>query len=221
MPLKFSWFSISCLFVFQLKHWLYMCADVSFKPSLKYQVLLVRKDMDVNEHWRFNNAIVRHQYCTGLQEWRFYWYFTFLSHSRVFYNEYNTTRTLICDFLYCSLCFTDVVYPLTVIVCTVTDVSLTWSIPWQWLSVLLLMFHWRGLSPDSDCLYCYWCFTDVVYPLTDSDFQYCSLRFTDMVYPVIVISRTVPSVSLTWSIPWQIVIFCTVPSVSLTWSIPW
>jgi len=40
-------------------------AIVSFTPSLKHQVILVRKDMDVNAHWRLNNAIVRHQYCTG------------------------------------------------------------------------------------------------------------------------------------------------------------
>ena len=40
------------------------CADVSFTPSLKHHVLLVRKDMDVNEHWKLNNAIVKHKYCT-------------------------------------------------------------------------------------------------------------------------------------------------------------
>ena len=50
--------------VFLVFDFLLICLSVqtlvSFKPSLKYQVLLVRKDMDVNEHWRFNNAIVRH-----------------------------------------------------------------------------------------------------------------------------------------------------------------
>ena len=124
------------------------------------------------------------------------------------------------DFLYCFLCFTDVVYPRIVIFCTVPSVLLTWSIPWQWFSVLFLKL----------------CFTDVVYPLTDflfcslsyasltwsipwqwcsvlflmlhwrglshdTDFLYCSLCFTDVIYPVILIFCTVPSVSLTWSIP--------------------
>jgi hypothetical protein len=103
------------------------------------------------------------------------------------------------DFLYCSLCFTDVVYPRIVIFCTVPSVSLTWSIPWYWFSVLFLLFHWRGLSRDSDFLYCslfHW--RDLS---RDTDFLYCSLCFTDVVYPRIEIFCTVPPVSLTWSIP--------------------
>jgi hypothetical protein len=109
--------------------------------------------------------------------------------------------------------------------CSLSYVSLTWSIPWQWCSVLFLMLHWRGISRDTDFLCCSPLFhwrdlsrdTDFLYCSLvhwrdlsrDSDFLYCSLCFTDVVYPVIVILCTVPSVSLMWSIQgwWFSVLF--------------
>ena len=114
--------------------------------------------------------------------------------------------------------------------CSLSYASLTWSIPWQWCSVLFRMLHWRGLSRDSDFLCCSLCFTDVVYLSRytdflycslfhwrdlsrDSDFLYCSPRFTEVVYPSIVIFCSVPYVSLTCSYMFLLIDILCFPNV--------
>jgi hypothetical protein len=50
--------------------------------------LVIRKDMDVNEHERLSNFTLRHK--IKVKEQHFYCFYAYHSHSRVFNNENNS-----------------------------------------------------------------------------------------------------------------------------------